>query len=97
MRVLFVYPDLYVTKSPNGHVSYEPAGWYNEGLASLSAALKQHGHETALYHLLCPPTWSDFGDELQRRRPDLVALNANIQQKPGIPIKLKADANSPTA
>ena len=75
MRVLFVYPDLYVTKSPNGHVSYEPAGWYNEGLASLSAALKQHGHETALYHLLYPPTWSDFGDELQRRRPDLVAFS----------------------
>lgn len=75
MRVLFVYPDFHVSKGPDGHVSYEPAGWYNEGLASLSAVLKQHGHETALYHLLWPPRQDDFQDELRRQAPDLVAFS----------------------
>lgn len=74
MKVLFVYPDFHVRKNPNGHVSYEPAGWYNEGLASLSAVLKQHGHETALYHLLLPPSKSDFQAEVRRQDPNLVGL-----------------------
>jgi anaerobic magnesium-protoporphyrin IX monomethyl ester cyclase len=74
MRVLFVYPDFHVSKSPNGHVSFEPAGWYNEGLASLSAVLKQHGHETALYHLLRPPTKAEFQAEVRQQGPDLVAF-----------------------
>ncbi len=75
MKVLFVYPDFHIHKSPGGHTSYEPAGWYNEGLASLSATLRQHGHETALFHPLSPPRRSDFEEELQRQRPDLVAFS----------------------
>jgi anaerobic magnesium-protoporphyrin IX monomethyl ester cyclase len=75
MKVLFVYPDFHIHKDAAGHVSYEPAGWYNEGLASLSATLKQHGHETALCHLLSPPRRTDFEAEVQRQRPDLVAFS----------------------
>lgn len=74
MKVLFIYPDFHVSKSPNGHVSYESAGWYNEGLASLSAVLKQHGHDTALYHLLKPPSKHDFQSEVRQHAPDLVAF-----------------------
>jgi radical SAM superfamily enzyme YgiQ (UPF0313 family) len=75
MRVLFVYPDFQVTKAPNGHVSFEPGGWYNEGLASLSATLRQHGHETALCHLLQPPSKGSFQSEVRRQHPDLVAFS----------------------
>ncbi|MDO8672187.1 MAG: radical SAM protein [Dehalococcoidia bacterium] len=74
MKVLFVYPDFHVNKRPNGTVSYEPAGWYNEGLASLSAVLRARGHETALYHLLLPPTKAEFQAELRRQNPGLVAF-----------------------
>jgi len=75
MRVLFVYPDFYVHKHGDGRIRYEPAGWYNEGLASLSAALKQRGHETALLHLLCPPAKEHFQAQLRRQCPDLVAFS----------------------
>ena len=75
MRVLFVYPDFYVHKHGSGRVTYEPAGWYSEGLASLSAALKQRGHETALYHMLYPPDKEQFQAEIRRARPHLVAFS----------------------
>ncbi len=75
MRVLFVYPDFYVNKTADGRICYEPAGWYNEGLASLSAMLQRHGHETALYHFLSPPAKADFQREVQQQHPDLVAFS----------------------
>jgi anaerobic magnesium-protoporphyrin IX monomethyl ester cyclase len=74
MKVLFVYPDFHVKRSRSGHVSYETAGWYTEGLASLSATLKKHGHQTALLQLLWPPTKQEFQNDLERLQPDLVAL-----------------------
>ncbi len=75
MKVLFVYPDFHIHKTAGGHISYEPAGWYNEGLASLSASLKEHGHQTALCHLLSPPRRADLEAEVYRQRPDLVAFS----------------------
>ncbi|MBI2865589.1 MAG: B12-binding domain-containing radical SAM protein [Chloroflexi bacterium] len=74
MKVLFVYPDFHVNKRPKGSVSYEPAGWYNEGLASLSAVLKRRGHDTALCHLLRPPTKTEFQAAVRRHEPRLVAF-----------------------
>ena len=66
MRVLFVYPNLYTQMG------------FNHGLASLSACLKDAGHETRLLNLNenLPPVASeqDVFDELRRWKPGVVAF-----------------------
>ena len=47
-RMLLVYPD-YTDRDVKGKVS---GGNYSEGLASISAVLKQGGHQVELLHLL---------------------------------------------
>ena len=47
-RMLLVYPD-YTDRDTKSKVS---GGNYMEGLASISAVLKQGGHGCELYHLL---------------------------------------------
>jgi hypothetical protein len=72
MRVLFVYPNLYTQMG------------FNHGLASLSAVLKQHGHETRLVNLnenLPPvPTRADVVEILRAWRPGLIAFSCLTQQ-----------------
>ena len=46
--MLLVYPD-YTDRDVKGKVS---GGNYSEGLASISAVLKQGGHQVELLHLL---------------------------------------------
>ena len=72
MRVLFVYPNLYTQMG------------FNHGLASLSAWLKQHGHETRLLNLnenLPPvPSREEALDLIQEWEPGLVAFSCLTQQ-----------------
>ena len=71
MRVLFIYPDfLEATKN----VRSIP-GNYSEGLASLSAVLKQGGHNVDLYHLTYMPDKSEFIDRVKGYGPDIVGLS----------------------
>ncbi len=74
MRVLFVYPNLYTQMG------------FNHGLASLSAVLKAHGHETRLVNLNenLPPVPSDeelFG-LVRAWRPGLVGFSCLTMQYP---------------
>jgi anaerobic magnesium-protoporphyrin IX monomethyl ester cyclase len=70
LRVLFVYPDLSSTTTHyTGVVSY--------GVASLAAALRAHGHEPTLCHLLEPPIRDAFAERVRAARPDLVAFSVN--------------------
>lgn len=55
-RMLLVYPD-YTDRDCTQKVS---GGNYMEGLASISAVLKEGGHSVKLLHLLKPP----YGGEL---------------------------------
>ncbi|MBQ2708430.1 MAG: cobalamin-dependent protein, partial [Clostridia bacterium] len=55
-RMLLVYPD-YTDRDCQRRVS---GGNYNEGLASISAVLKQGGHQVGLMHLLNLHTEADF-------------------------------------
>ncbi len=72
MRVLFVYPNLYTQMG------------FNHGLASLSAVLKQAGHETRLVNLNenLPPVLSD--EELfalvREWRPGLIGFSCLTMQ-----------------
>ncbi len=72
MRVLFIYPNLYTQMG------------FNHGLASLSAVLKQAGHETRLVNLnekLPPVLGPDEVAELVREwQPGLVAFSCLTQQ-----------------
>ena len=55
-RMLLVYPD-YTDRDCQRRVS---GGNYNEGLASISAVLKEGGHQVGLLHLLNLHTEADF-------------------------------------
>lgn len=59
-RVLLVYPD-YIDRDSVPRVS---GGNYSEGLASISAVLKQGGHMVELMHLLYLHSESDFKKKL---------------------------------
>ena len=54
--MLLVYPD-YTDRDSTKRVS---GGNYSEGLASISAVLKQGGHDVRLLHLLNLHTEEDF-------------------------------------
>lgn len=72
MRVLFVYPNLYTQMG------------FNHGLASLSAWLKEHGHETQLLNLnenLPPvPSREEALELIRDWKPGLVAFSCLTQQ-----------------
>ena len=71
MKVLFIYPDfLEITKN----VRNIP-GNYSEGLASLSAVLKEGGHSVSLYHLTYMPDKTEFIDRVKSENPDIIGMS----------------------
>jgi radical SAM superfamily enzyme YgiQ (UPF0313 family) len=84
VKVLFVYPDFTldidpVTKRVQG---LETGGWYMEGLACMSAVLKEKGHDVALYHILRPAERRSFVRRLEKEQPDLVGFTAGTRSFP---------------
>ncbi len=81
MRVLFIWPSL---DCPPG---------INHGLTSLSAVLKEAGHQTGLIHISDALGWVPEGEELLERirafNPDLLAFSATTQQFPWIVKEVK--------
>ncbi|MGQ9536982.1 MAG: B12-binding domain-containing radical SAM protein [Actinomycetota bacterium] len=86
MKVLFVYPDYKVNLDPlNGRMlGVEEGGWYMEGLASLSAVLKDHGHQVTLYHLTRPVPREEFQAALRREAPDLLGFVTMTREYPQV-------------
>ena len=72
MNVLFVYPNLYTQMG------------FNHGLASLSACLREAGHETRLLNLnenLPPvPTPADILEEVRCFNPGLIGFSCLTMQ-----------------
>ena len=62
MKFLFIYPDYKVEIDPDSHrqIGVVKGGWYMEGVASVSALLKENGHDVALYHLTEPVSDDEF-------------------------------------
>lgn len=79
MKILFIYPDFSSHPDP-----YQKHGYYSEGLASISACLKDAGHETRLYHILYPPKKDEFIGEVKRHQPDLIAAAVRTSNFPYI-------------
>ena len=71
MNVLFIYPDfLEATR----HVRNIP-GNYSEGLASLSAVLKEGGHAVDLYHMTYMPDKEEFISTVKSFSPDIIGVS----------------------
>lgn len=71
MKVLFIHADYYWSM---GTLQKEPS--YAEGLASLSAVLKQENHEVSLYHLLAPAKKEEFARKIKEEKPDIIGFTA---------------------
>ncbi len=86
MKVLFVYPDYKVNVDPySGRMlGVEEGGWYMEGVASLSAVLKEAGHEVGLYHLTSPVEREEFQAALRREGPDLLGFVTMTREYPQV-------------
>lgn len=86
MRVLFVYPDYKVNMDPrNGRMlGVDEGGWYMEGVASLSAVLKDAGHDVGLYHLTSPAGRSEFQGVLRKEDPDLLGFITMTREYPQV-------------
>ena len=71
MRVLFIYPD-FLEETKN--VRNIP-GNYSEGLASLSAVLKEGGHNVNLYHMTYMPEKDEFITKVRSYAPDIIGIS----------------------
>jgi radical SAM superfamily enzyme YgiQ (UPF0313 family) len=76
MKVLFVYPDFLATRKRVGSQQFEitKGGWYSEGLASISAVLREKGRQTELLHLTEPIGKEEFIKRVVESNPDVVAF-----------------------
>jgi anaerobic magnesium-protoporphyrin IX monomethyl ester cyclase len=70
-NVLLVYPDFIEAKGAT-HLK----GSYSEGLASISAVLKEGGHQVSLYHMNAPTGRHEFMQVLSASKADIVAFTA---------------------
>jgi anaerobic magnesium-protoporphyrin IX monomethyl ester cyclase len=75
MKVLFVYIDLAAQKNRKGELVCSPGGWFQEGIASIAACLRQAGHQVALYHLVNPVAREEFVKAVRRHAPDVAGLS----------------------
>ncbi|MGQ9571927.1 MAG: B12-binding domain-containing radical SAM protein [Dehalococcoidia bacterium] len=75
MKVLFVYVDLQAERNRKGQLICTPGGWFQEGIASIAACLRQAGHETALYHMVSPVGRDEFVRAIRRQAPDVVGFS----------------------
>jgi len=67
MKVLFVYPDINVKGGAKS---------YHFGVGSLSAVLKQNGHETSLEYLFGSYNTGPLMQKIEQYRPQLIAITA---------------------
>jgi anaerobic magnesium-protoporphyrin IX monomethyl ester cyclase len=86
LKILFVYPDYKVNIDPltGSMIGVDEGGWYMEGVASLSAALKEAGHEVALYHMVSPVERHEFQRGLRSESPDFIGFVTMTREYPQV-------------
>jgi anaerobic magnesium-protoporphyrin IX monomethyl ester cyclase len=72
LKVTFIYPDFF--QYPDG--SFMPEGRIYLGIATLSAVLKEAGHETSLIHVVAPPEREWLVERVKEHKPDLVGFSS---------------------
>ncbi|MCL2628917.1 MAG: B12-binding domain-containing radical SAM protein [Oscillospiraceae bacterium] len=70
INVLLIYPD-FIEKTKNKRGI---PGNYNEGLASISAVLKEAGHDVCLYHQTYMPDKKEFVQKVGEFKPDIIGI-----------------------
>ena len=71
LKVLFIYPDFLDSTKNLRNIP----GNYNEGLASLSAVLKEGGHRVSLYHVTYMPDKDEFVGMVKSHNPDIIGIS----------------------
>lgn len=77
-RLLLIYPDFLEEEKFNR----KKLGNYSEGLASISAVLKQNGHDVKLYHQLYMPDKKEFIDAVKSFEPDVIGFSMRTTAVP---------------
>lgn len=77
-RLLLIYPDFLEEEKFNR----KKLGNYSEGLASISAVLKQNGHDVKLYHQLYMPDKKEFIDTVKSFEPDVIGFSMRTTAVP---------------
>jgi len=70
MKVHLIYADVSTSFYPGVH----------HGVASISAVLKQHGHDVSLHHVFREPLKEDIMRPVLRDAPDLIGFSATTNQ-----------------
>ncbi len=77
-RLLLIYPDFLEEEKFNR----KKLGNYSEGLASISAVLKQGGHDVQLYHQLYMPDRKEFIEKVKSFKPDVIGFSMRTTAVP---------------
>ena len=77
-RLLLIYPDFLEEEKFNR----KKLGNYSEGLASISAVLKQGGHDVQLYHQLYMPDKKEFIEKVKGFKPDVIGFSMRTTAVP---------------
>jgi radical SAM superfamily enzyme YgiQ (UPF0313 family) len=75
LKVTLIYPDLLLHRP-------DWRGYFYIGVASLSAVLKQEGHQTSLIHITRPISKFDFIDRVKKESPELVGFSSTSPMFP---------------
>ena len=67
MNILFVYADILEGRNW--------PGYFFVGIGSLSAVLKQNGHQTSLFHITGPIEKRSYLSRIEAESPDLIAFS----------------------
>jgi radical SAM superfamily enzyme YgiQ (UPF0313 family) len=80
LTLLLIYPDFLEEDKYNR----SKLGNYSEGLASISAVVKQAGYNVKLYHQLYMPDKNEFVNKINGFNPDLIGFSARTTAMPFI-------------
>ena len=78
LHMLLIYPDFLEEEMFNRN----KLGNYSEGLASISAVLKQGGYKVSLYHELYMPTKEEFIAKVKEFNPDVIGFSMRTTAVP---------------
>ena len=78
-KFLFIYPDFLGNEKRK-----DLKGNYHEGIAIISAVLKQHGYQTALYHMTYMPEKEEFQAKIKEFNADVIGFSVRTTAVPQV-------------
>ena len=78
-KFLFIYPDFLGNEKRK-----DLKGNYHEGIAIISAVLKEHGYQTALYHMTYMPEKEEFQEKFKEFQADVIGFSVRTTAVPQV-------------